>query len=193
MKLCNYCTVLFLPSPPLHVLFPSLSGISRPPKSPLDKPSRFPYNVPVACLGAWCNGNTWVSKTFVEGSNPSAPADAQTLQDQRLQGFSLLSDLCLPVPMLFILLFTLLRLSPCLLYGCAHYVRRMLLYLFEQVRICIQCCAGPGMPQTARDFLYIATGSNQHRCPCVPEAIKRNIDHTPYLLTYRFSLPASLP
>ena len=25
-------------------------------------------------LGAWCNGNTWVSKTFVEGSNPSAPA-----------------------------------------------------------------------------------------------------------------------
>ena len=24
--------------------------------------------------GAWCNGNTWVSKTFVEGSNPSAPA-----------------------------------------------------------------------------------------------------------------------
>ena len=25
-------------------------------------------------VGAWCNGNTWVSKTFVEGSNPSAPA-----------------------------------------------------------------------------------------------------------------------
>ena len=24
--------------------------------------------------GAWCNGNTWVSKTFVEGSSPSAPA-----------------------------------------------------------------------------------------------------------------------
>lgn len=28
----------------------------------------------VADTGAWCNGNTWVSKTFVEGSNPSAPA-----------------------------------------------------------------------------------------------------------------------
>ena len=26
------------------------------------------------CLGAWCNGNTWVSKTFVVGSNPTAPA-----------------------------------------------------------------------------------------------------------------------
>ena len=25
-------------------------------------------------VGAWCNGNTWVSKTFVEGSSPSAPA-----------------------------------------------------------------------------------------------------------------------
>ena len=25
--------------------------------------------------GAWCNGNTWVSKTFVEGSSPSAPAN----------------------------------------------------------------------------------------------------------------------
>ena len=25
-------------------------------------------------IGAWCNGNTWVSKTFVEGSSPSAPA-----------------------------------------------------------------------------------------------------------------------
>ncbi len=29
-------------------------------------------------LGAWCNGNTWVSKTFVEGSNPSAPAIKET-------------------------------------------------------------------------------------------------------------------
>ena len=28
--------------------------------------------------GAWCNGNTWVSKTFVEGSSPSAPAERQT-------------------------------------------------------------------------------------------------------------------
>ena len=26
-------------------------------------------------IGAWCNGNTWVSKTFVEGSSPSAPAN----------------------------------------------------------------------------------------------------------------------
>ena len=31
--------------------------------------------IPVAqVLGEWCNGNTWVSKTFVEGSNPSSPA-----------------------------------------------------------------------------------------------------------------------
>ncbi len=27
----------------------------------------------------WCNGNTWVSKTFVEGSNPSSPAKAKIL------------------------------------------------------------------------------------------------------------------
>ena len=34
------------------------------------------------CLGVWCNGNTWVSKTFVEGSSPSAPAK------QKRSGFS---------------------------------------------------------------------------------------------------------
>ena len=41
----------------------------------LDIPMNVPYNSAVAnAIGAWCNGNTWVSKTFVEGSNPSAPA-----------------------------------------------------------------------------------------------------------------------
>ena len=42
---------------------------------PLDKPSPAAYNDNVVHAGAWCNGNTWVSKTFVEGSNPSAPAN----------------------------------------------------------------------------------------------------------------------
>ena len=32
------------------------------------------HNVIVAKL-EWCNGNTWVSKTFVEGSSPSSPAN----------------------------------------------------------------------------------------------------------------------
>ena len=41
----------------------------------------------VADLGAWCNGNTWVSKTFVEGSNPSAPADKQNPADIKPAGF----------------------------------------------------------------------------------------------------------
>ena len=27
-----------------------------------------------ADIGAWCNGNTWVSKTFVVSSNLTAPA-----------------------------------------------------------------------------------------------------------------------
>ena len=39
----------------------------------LDSGAVIRYN-PNRCEGAWCNGNTWVSKTFVEGSNPSAPA-----------------------------------------------------------------------------------------------------------------------
>ena len=39
----------------------------------LDTQTGLGYNIAVA-LGAWCNGNTWVSKTFVEGSSPSAPA-----------------------------------------------------------------------------------------------------------------------
>lgn len=41
----------------------------------LDTQTVLGYNIAVA-LGAWCNGNTWVSKTFVEGSSPSAPAKA---------------------------------------------------------------------------------------------------------------------
>ena len=31
-------------------------------------------------IGAWCNGNTWVSKTFVEGSSPSAPANGTSFE-----------------------------------------------------------------------------------------------------------------
>ena len=31
-------------------------------------------------IGVWCNGNTWVSKTFVEGSSPSAPAISRFLR-----------------------------------------------------------------------------------------------------------------
>ena len=52
----------------------------------LTNPVDVRYNFNVVALGAWCNGNTWVSKTFVEGSNPSAPAQRETLQLQRLQG-----------------------------------------------------------------------------------------------------------
>lgn len=37
-----------------------------------------------ADIGAWCNGNTWVSKTFVEGSSPSAPA--KSLENESSQG-----------------------------------------------------------------------------------------------------------
>ena len=37
-------------------------------------------------LGEWCNGNTWVSKTFVEGSNPSSPAKKKKSR-QRLFSF----------------------------------------------------------------------------------------------------------
>ena len=37
----------------------------------------------VATKGAWCNGNTWVSKTFVEGSNPSAPAKTRPPPQRR--------------------------------------------------------------------------------------------------------------
>ena len=42
--------------------------------------------LPVAGTGAWCNGNTWVSKTFVEGSNPSAPAAKESLETVAFQG-----------------------------------------------------------------------------------------------------------
>ena len=40
-------------------------------------------------IGAWCNGNTWVSKTFVEGSSPSAPANGKPLKTLRFRGFLL--------------------------------------------------------------------------------------------------------
>ena len=40
-------------------------------------------------VGAWCNGNTWVSKTFVEGSNPSAPANSKSLKTRCFRGFLL--------------------------------------------------------------------------------------------------------
>ena len=48
-------------------------------------------------VGAWCNGNTWVSKTFVEGSSPSAPAERQ---NQRPIGcwFFFFRDLGTPKP-----------------------------------------------------------------------------------------------
>ena len=39
-----------------------------------DEPCSIIFLVRSANVGAWCNGNTWVSKTFVEGSSPSAPA-----------------------------------------------------------------------------------------------------------------------
>ena len=45
----------------------------------LDNPSPISYNSAVVNTGAWCNGNTWVSKTFVEGSSPSAPARERAL------------------------------------------------------------------------------------------------------------------
>ena len=37
---------------------------------------------------AWCNGNTWVSKTFVEGSSPSAPANGAFPEKERLFFFT---------------------------------------------------------------------------------------------------------
>ena len=51
----------------------------------LDTQTGLGYNIAVA-LGAWCNGNTWVSKTFVEGSSPSAPA-TEPLKILCFQGF----------------------------------------------------------------------------------------------------------
>ena len=54
----------------------------------LTNPVDVRYNFNVVALGAWCNGNTWVSKTFVEGSNPSAPAKQRSLVTVELQGFS---------------------------------------------------------------------------------------------------------
>ena len=43
---------------------------------------------PLFIKGEWCNGNTWVSKTFVEGSNPSSPAEQRSLENFDFQGFS---------------------------------------------------------------------------------------------------------
>ena len=51
----------------------------------LTRPWCYPIISPVAnAIGAWCNGNTWVSKTFVEGSNPSAPAEKPVDFHQRV-------------------------------------------------------------------------------------------------------------
>ena len=49
----------------------------------LDTQTGLGYNIAVA-LGAWCNGNTWVSKTFVEGSSPSAPANLLRLLPEEI-------------------------------------------------------------------------------------------------------------
>ena len=46
----------------------------------IDKMSPARYNT-TCCVGAWCNGNTWVSKTFVVGSNPTAPAKQPVSQE----------------------------------------------------------------------------------------------------------------
>ena len=54
----------------------------------LTNPVDVRYNFNVVALGAWCNGNTWVSKTFVEGSNPSAPAKSKSLETVEFQGSS---------------------------------------------------------------------------------------------------------
>ena len=53
----------------------------------LTNPVDVRYNFNVVALGAWCNGNTWVSKTFVEGSNPSAPAQRESPADSASAGF----------------------------------------------------------------------------------------------------------
>ena len=55
----------------------------------LTNPVDVRYNFNVVALGAWCNGNTWVSKTFVEGSNPSAPASVKSLEALISKGFRL--------------------------------------------------------------------------------------------------------
>ena len=54
----------------------------------LTNPLLIPIILFVVALGAWCNGNTWVSKTFVEGSNPSAPAKRKSLETIEFQGSS---------------------------------------------------------------------------------------------------------
>ena len=58
----------------------------------LTNPVDVRYNFNVVALGAWCNGNTWVSKTFVEGSNPSAPAKSKSLEAVEFQGSSHVLD-----------------------------------------------------------------------------------------------------
>ena len=55
----------------------------------LTNPVDVRYNFNVVALGAWCNGNTWVSKTFVEGSNPSAPARSKNPVEAKSTGFIL--------------------------------------------------------------------------------------------------------
>ena len=52
----------------------------------IDKKSVAVYTmfVRTSNVGVWCNGNTWVSKTFVEGSSPSAPAMRAFPEKERL-------------------------------------------------------------------------------------------------------------
>ena len=51
-------------------------------------------------IGAWCNGNTWVSKTFVVSSNLTAPA-IHLLYDLRQSGRTFLLRLTNDAPHFF--------------------------------------------------------------------------------------------
>ena len=59
-------------------------------RNPLTNALRINIITSVVAGGAWCNGNTWVSKTFVEGSNPSAPASKESLKLLRFKDFRLI-------------------------------------------------------------------------------------------------------
>ena len=67
-------------------------------KNNLTKAVNVHYNSNVVTLGAWCNGNTWVSKTFVEGSNPSAPAKSESLETVEFQGSHSWQASIMPIP-----------------------------------------------------------------------------------------------
>ena len=62
----------------MQALEKSRSVSPRKNRKIVDKHMIMLYNKPRS-LGEWCNGNTWVSKTFVEGSNPSSPASRKAL------------------------------------------------------------------------------------------------------------------